>query len=316
MPGADNQSKEMPDRFAYVESPAFISLGRAAELQNSLFKDLREWEEAHEAQGRVDIAPDRMTALVSVEFAEHPMKYWVPRLEDVLHHLRVTLDRLAFDIAKAHCMPALSDKEERGVYFPLFLTEAEFDAKVQAEKGWLSKLDPEYVRRFKLTQPFQAGEPKHSILYWAHTYENRTKHRLPMDLRHVYDEAFPVYFYEGDVMYATLDDEPFRVEWLGKRHPLSQGLPLFKLHASKKIKDLRIEMIPTAHLIIDEDLEADNEETFFKLHAQVLGAVFALYEGFLPPLEEVLYAPGSPMAEHRELMTRIWGPGYHRDWNL
>ena len=133
MPSGDKQSKEKPDHFAYVKSPAFISLGGGAELQNALFKDIREWEEAHEAQGRVDIAPGRTTALVSVEFAEHPMKYWVPRLEDVLHHLRVTFDRLAFDIAKTHCVPALSEKEERGVYFPLFLTEAEFDAKAQAE---------------------------------------------------------------------------------------------------------------------------------------------------------------------------------------
>ena len=115
-----SEPKGIDNHFDYVKSPAFISLGRAAELQDALFKDLREWDQAHEAEGQVDVAPDRMTALVSVKFAEHPMKQWVPRLEDVLHHLRVTLDRLAYDIAKAHCAPVLTAKEERGVYFPLF----------------------------------------------------------------------------------------------------------------------------------------------------------------------------------------------------
>lgn len=298
----------------YLSSPVFVSAGHAAQLLDALFKDLREWEERHEAQGRVEYSADRRTATVHVDFPAHPMSSWVPRLEDVLHQERVALDRLAWDISQQHCSPALTPQEENQVYFPMCLTEADFDKKVGAKKGWLSKLDPEYVRRFKLTQPYHASDPKRSLLYWAADYENKTKHREPMTLRHIYDEVYPIYYYDADAMHSTQGSESYDIEWLALGAALTPGIALFQLRSQQPMGDIRVEMVPTSQLVLHDDLEADLEETFHKLHAQMLASVFAVYEGVFPTMEEILYAPGSPMAEHRDFMQKVWGDSYRPDW--
>jgi hypothetical protein len=93
---------------------------------------------------------------------------------DVIHNLRSALDHLAQHLALVYT-PTLTDKELRGVEFPIAKTFAEYkDSKARKVKG----IHPNAIEAIDSLKPYGDGDGQFSTLLWRlHALDNIDKHR-------------------------------------------------------------------------------------------------------------------------------------------
>ena len=99
---------------------------------------------------------------------------WSFRFGTILHHLRATLDNLAYQFA-LRVQDPLPDKIERGIMFPIQTTEAGFE-----NVRWrLNGVESDVFDFMRDEQPFRKvpASPGSDPLTWLETLNNIDKHR-------------------------------------------------------------------------------------------------------------------------------------------
>lgn len=294
----------------WVTRPPFQALAHAMELQAATFKRMREWQEANEVGAELGIAPDRRSVLVFANMkVSPPILSWQSQLSDVLHNYRVVLDRIAWDLATTHFTSALTEREKKNVYFPLFLTAADLEKAVAAKSGWLTKLDPVMLERLVETQPFTAHDPDQSILRWLSELDNDGKHRDGISMRGVYDTMFPIYLHLFDENGAVIDPITHRSEWLAEGATVVDRLAIIRVHSTVAVTSTWSAIVPLTMLVRRGDYEIDMEYCVWAVQVQVIGTLVAIYGGFWPPPEAILAGDNDDTAwsEQRKLLDEIWG---------
>jgi hypothetical protein len=113
---------------------------------------------------------------------------------DVVHNLRVALDHLAQQLALIGC-PTLTQKELRGVEFPIAETHAKYESdKARKVKGMRS----EAVLAIDTLKPYKGGN---EVLWRLHELDNIDKHRTLFTLGT--DFVFTADWFDGTYLFRT-----------------------------------------------------------------------------------------------------------------
>jgi hypothetical protein len=146
------------------------------------------WAKEHLA--RLQAASDRLRDQVSYQFVPDPphngntyvrLKYavdvppeWGLIASDALHHLRASLDAIAFALA-VHHSGFLLEQDASGVQFVIANTPDEFS---KARKRWLKHLSPEAIAAIEAVQPYQPTTRKNgNPMRMLRDLNNYDKHR-------------------------------------------------------------------------------------------------------------------------------------------
>lgn len=132
--------------------------------------------------GKYEVVDGERFAVVSISVAEflRPVDDLVFRVGDVLHNLRVSLDYLAFAIARKH-FPAATDKANRQVLFQVsFPICGNFENWPALKKKMLLErwASAEAIRHIEVCQPFSRPDNANlDPLFLLHQLDNPHKHR-------------------------------------------------------------------------------------------------------------------------------------------
>lgn len=115
------------------------------------------------------VLKDRLNMVLRIR-SQPPLTAMALILGDVLHALRSSLDSLAWELAH---IDGAEPKSERGIYFPICSTEADWKQKAAALATW----PEDALARVEILQPFKMDDPWLSPLAWLHDLNIQEKHR-------------------------------------------------------------------------------------------------------------------------------------------
>lgn len=149
----------------------YMRVERARSLLLSLVAETRGWSRSGAAIGwlRETSDPTRLELYLEVR-REPPLDDWSMRVGEAVHHLRASLDGLAWDIAH------LNDSAPRNpkvVDFPA-CSQDEAWSRVTAKNGWLASVAGDIVERIRKVQPMT--DPN-GFVAQAHRLDIVDKHR-------------------------------------------------------------------------------------------------------------------------------------------
>lgn len=142
-------------------------------------RDMREWLDMYAPFPVEDVDPSTGVTVVQVELSEPLPESWGPRIGDVLHNLRSSLDHLAYALAAAHTGLPLSEALEKGTGFPIFDNAADFHDKRKGQRS-IRGIASDAQATIERLQPYQRG-PDFGLdpLWLLHQLSNIDKHRRP-----------------------------------------------------------------------------------------------------------------------------------------
>lgn len=173
----------------------FERLEFASEQQDRFLKEVRESFYKHSVTLDCDVGPLGITAVVRA-LVPQPLlpKQWSHQLRNLLNDYRGALDSFAFTLANIVRDEPMTDKEAKGVYFPLARTESDWNKLVTKKGSWLATLPHWMLERLRLVQPFLLPDVDNSLLLWLHETDILGKHRWGLTLRPVLDPQMPHIF--------------------------------------------------------------------------------------------------------------------------
>ena len=98
----------------------------------------------------------RRAVVLSVAKLLHPFPdRWGLRFGDVVHNYRSCLDHLAWALVQRGLTSVLTERQKRGVYFPIAMTRTQFNASIGRRLPGVLRADIAKVRRH---QPYHQGQ--------------------------------------------------------------------------------------------------------------------------------------------------------------
>lgn len=157
----------------------------ANDLALRLQEDLKAWGRLPNDMLDYIVADDELSfdVWLSDSFPRPPVQGWSLLLGDVVHNLRAALDAMVWQYVDA---AALNESQQRGIYFPLCLTEEDWRDKAPRT---LRTVPDEIVERIRHEQPFLMKDPGQCVLNLIHDLDRHDKHRQMVGTRAVVTEA-------------------------------------------------------------------------------------------------------------------------------
>lgn len=298
----EDGSRDAPDS-TWIETEVGAAWAHGNELAENLFRDIREWQDAHPVtmRGVVD-RRGRSTTFVLNAFDEPQLRNWTLRIGDALHNWRRMLDSVAWDLSERYSETPLTGQQRRSIKFPLFQSEEQFEAACSSTKHWLSALDTTHRERLSATQPFVARNPKESILHWLQDLDNIRKHRGGFALRRVIDHDNGFLFMKlEDATGEDLGVSDSAIHRLSWGRTLVEGLPVLRVNARGIARAEATDPVPvTVRLRRDDDHESDMEDLVHALSSQLATTLAVIYTGAFPqPRREYFGAWGATSSPSR-----------------
>lgn len=144
--------------------------------------DLRSQIHIWSARARVDrecvISEDQTRLDVLLRIAHRPpVSHWSLILGDYLHNLRSALDAVVWELAN---LDGASPASPHRVQFPVAMHSTDWDKLAGKD---LATIPSVALERIKLTQPFNAEDPKTSPIYLLHRLDIQDKHRSLLEFK-------------------------------------------------------------------------------------------------------------------------------------
>lgn len=148
----------------------------AAKRGNEFSTEVRKWGEDHPVSLAGEIADDRLSYKIVLNFSQQPnLDDWGRTFGDAMHNLRSVLNNMVAEIAQAE---GATKEQIKSVQFPVALSAKQW----RSEKRRIQVLPPEVQTAIEKIQPFteMPQSPEQHPLAVLSALSNQDKHRLEL----------------------------------------------------------------------------------------------------------------------------------------